>query len=66
MNPNKLKAKMFLEGYNITGFIKATGIKKSAMYRKLKRTSEFSCAEIKSIIDTLNLSPQETKDIFFN
>ena len=66
MNTNLLKGKIIEKGLSMQEFSAKTGIKKTALYRKLYGKTEFSCSEIEKIIKVLNLSANQIGDIFFN
>ena len=65
MNVNLLKAKIIEKGFTIKNFSEATGIKKSALYRKMSGISEFDRKEIEIISNTLSLTDKQICDIFF-
>ena len=65
MNVNLLRAKIVEKGYTLKKFSETTGIKKSALYRKLSKISEFDRYEIEVISKTLSLTNEEICDIFF-
>lgn len=65
MNSNKLRGEIVSQGFTLAEFSKASGIKVTSLYRKLKGLSEFDRAEIEAIIGLLHLSPEQTENIFF-
>ena len=66
VNTRKLKAAMALEGMTAAQMQKEVGIGKSAWFRKLNGTSQFTQTEICRIRSVLNLNDQQTMDIFFD
>ena len=52
------------KGYNVEKLCRELGMSKSAYYRKLKGTSEFTQGEIQKIVDLLDL--KTPMGIFFN
>lgn len=66
MNVRKLKAAMALEGMTTAQIQKEVGIGKSAWFRKLNGTSQFTQPEICRIRKALNLNDQQTMEIFFD
>lgn len=65
MNSNKLRGEIVAHGYSLSSFSDAIGIKRTALYRKLKGITEFDRSEIERIADALSLSAAQIKDIFF-
>lgn len=65
MNVNLLRGKIVEKGFNIDSFCKATGFVRSTFDRKMSGQSEFTRDEIAIIIDTLNLTDDEIRAIFF-
>ena len=65
-NSNLLKYEIMENGYTLQDFSSKVGIKRTALYRKLRGITEFNCSEISNIISTLNLSPEKTIAIFFS
>lgn len=71
MKTNVLKAKMKLKELNndeILLHLSKFGVSmsKASWYRKLNGTTEFDRNEIYGLIEVLELSAEETQDIFFN
>lgn len=66
MNSNLLKAKIIENGYTLKKFSEITRIKKTALYRKLSKVTEFDRKEIETIANVLKLSPEEISNIFFS
>lgn len=64
MNTRKLKALMILKGVKMSDLASKLGISRSALYRKIKGTSEFTQSEISNIIYLLDIS--NPIEIFFN
>lgn len=63
MNKNLLEYEIKKNGFSISEFCEKVGISRSAFYRKCTEKTQFTQAEIKTIIEVLNLdSPME---IFF-
>jgi len=65
MKENLLRAKIVEKGYNIDSFCKAASFVRSTFDRKLTGQTEFDRAEIQKIIDILELSDEEIRNIFF-
>ncbi|MCH3961279.1 MAG: hypothetical protein LKF53_02815 [Solobacterium sp.] len=65
MNCNALKAKMLIKNVNADEMISTLGISRSAYFRKMNGTVEFTRDEIESIIKKLSLNSEETMNIFF-
>jgi ACT domain-containing protein len=65
MNCNALKANMVLKNINTDEMVNALGICRSAYFRKMNGTVEFTRDEIEKIILKLSLTPEETMHIFF-
>ena len=55
MDAIRLEYEMKKKGYNVERLCKRLGISKSAYYRKLKGTSEFTRSEIEKIVEVLEL-----------
>ena len=66
MNVRKLKAAMALEGLTAVQMQKKIGVGKSAWFRKLNGTSQFTQTEICRIRNILNLNDRQTAEIFFD
>lgn len=64
VDPIRLEYEVKKKGYNIEKFCKELGMSKSAYYRKIKGTSEFTQREIQKIVDLLDL--ESPMGIFFN
>lgn len=65
MNTNALKAKVIEKGHTLKWLSEQTGIKKTALYRKLAGITEFTRKEIEAIADALELKESEICYIFF-
>lgn len=65
MNPDKLRGKIVENGYSCKTFSDAIGIGRTALYRKLNGTTEFSRSEIQAITTVLHLTSEQLLDIFF-
>lgn len=66
MNSNLLKSQMVLKDKNACALAKGLNISKSAFYRKLNRSSEFTRKEISMLMDLLDLDKEKAFEIFFN
>lgn len=65
MKENLLRAKIVEKGFNIDSFCKVAGFVRSTFDRKLTGQTEFDRSEIEKIIDVLELSDDEIRNIFF-
>ena len=65
INSNLLKGKIVENGLSLKEFSERTGIKKTALYRKLSGISEFNRKEIEIIAIELNLNKEQICNIFF-
>lgn len=65
MNTNMLRGKIVEKGFTLKSFSEATGIKKSALYRKLNRQTEFDRKDIEAISNVLSLDGTQVYEIFF-
>lgn len=63
MDAVRLEYEVKRKGYNVERFCKELGMSKSAYYRKIKGTSEFTQGEIQKIVDLLDL--ETPMGIFF-
>lgn len=63
MNKLKLEYEMKSRGVSVDDLCKAIGISRSAYYRKVNGTSEFTQGEIQAIVDFLGL--QTPMGVFF-
>lgn len=66
MNHLELKAEVIRAGFSITSFAGALNMSRTAIYRKMRGTSEFKQSEIVKIKNVLNLTPEMVKTIFFD
>lgn len=64
MDAIRLEYELKKKGYNVGKFCEALGMSKSAYYRKIKGTTEFTQGEIQKIVDLLEL--KTPMGIFFN
>lgn len=65
MNVNELKGKITARGLTIQAFCDQFGFVRSTFDRKLNGPSEFDRDEIERIINALNLTWEEARNIFF-
>lgn len=65
MNERKLKAKLVEKGISVETISHKIGINPSTFYRKIKSDS-FTIAEVRIIIEVLQLTYDEIMDIFFS
>lgn len=65
MNEQKLKAQMILKGKSVDELCAALKISRSAWFRKIAGTSEFTQSEICELRKQLDLDDCQTIDIFF-
>lgn len=65
MKENLLRAKIVEKGFNIDTFCKASGFVRSTFDRKLTGQTEFDRNDIQKIIEVLELSDEEIRNIFF-
>lgn len=65
MNERKLKAKLVEKGISVEAISYRIGINPSTFYRKIKSDS-FTIAEVRIIIEVLQLTHDEIMDIFFS
>ena len=63
MDKLKLEYVIKKQGYSVKDVSKRIGISRSAFYRKMNGTSEFTQTEIQKLIDTLKI--ESPMDIFF-
>jgi len=71
VNVNALKARMVMVGVKVPDLLerlqrRGIAMSKSAFYRKLKGSSDFSRKEILAIAEELNIGDQELLAIFFH
>ncbi|WP_196758814.1 helix-turn-helix domain-containing protein [Streptobacillus moniliformis] len=62
----KIKEKIKEKGLKKNYIAKKLGIQYATLNNKLKGEGEFLFSEIKALIDVLNLTEKEKKEIFFN
>ena len=65
MNENKLKARIVLQGKTIDELCNGLKISRSAWFRKVSGSSEFTQSEISKLRTMLDLDDSQTIDIFF-
>ena len=65
VNINKLKGSVIERELNIKRLSEKTGIDRARLYRRFKDPSQFTIAEVDSIVEVLGLSAEEALDIFF-
>lgn len=65
MQENLLRAKITERGFNIDSFCKAANFVRSTFDRKLTGLYEFDRSEIERIIEVLELTDEEIRNIFF-
>lgn len=65
MDANLLRGAIVAHGYTLLEFSEAVGIKRTALYRKLRGITEFDRSEIERIIAVLDLTADQVNDIFF-
>ena len=65
MNVDKLRGKIAENRMNISEFCEAAGFARSTFDRKMRGESEFDRDEIERIINTLKMTDEEMRNIFF-
>lgn len=65
MDFKELKARMVLQDINNEDLAQKIGVSKSAFYRKMNGTTEFTRDEIQKIIDILHINSTDAIRIFF-
>ena len=65
MKANELKGRIVAKGMNIGEFCERYGFVRSTFDRKMAGKSEFDRGEIERIISALDLTQEETRNIFF-
>lgn len=65
MKTNALRGKIVEKGMNIGQFCEAAGFARTTFDRKLNGRTEFSRNDISRIIEILQLTDEETRNIFF-
>lgn len=65
MNANELKGKITARGMNVQTFCERYGFVRSTFDRKLNGPSEFNRDEIERIINALDLTWDDARNIFF-
>jgi predicted transcriptional regulator len=66
MNILKLKGKMVEMGVSAENLATEINVDRSTLYRKLKSGESFTVGEVQKIIAVLDLTRDETHDIFFS
>lgn len=66
MNILKLKGKMVEKGVSAENLATEIDVDRSTLYRKLKSGESFTVGEVQKIITALDLTRDETHDIFFS
>lgn len=66
MNLTEFKIEMVRNNLNQLQLAKAMGLKQSNLSKKINGVTEFTREDIAKAIKVLNLSPDRTKEIFFN
>ena len=66
MNIKMLKSKMALEGMTQEDIAKILKLSKTATSNKFNNKLKFSLDQAETIVKTLELTPKEAYDIFFN
>lgn len=64
VNVNRLRGLIYENGFNLSTFAKASGIKYETLQRKLKH-GKFTIKEAEKIINALNIEKDVALDIFF-
>lgn len=65
MNANELRGKIIAKGLTVQSFCDQHGFVRSTFDRKLNGTSEFDRDEIERIINALDLTWDDARNIFF-
>ena len=65
MNASKLRGKIAESGMTIGEFCEKAGFKRSTFDRKIHGKSDFTLCEARRIINVLQLTDDETRNIFF-
>ena len=65
-NTLKLKAKIMENGHTITSLAKKISLSKPALSQKINNKIKFSQNDIKNIVNELNLTGDDVKEIFLN
>ena len=64
MQTNKLKAKLVERGINVETLADLIGVERSTLYRKLNNGEKITLGEAKRIKDALDMTAQESNEIF--
>ena len=65
MNANELKGKIIAKGMSVQVFCDRYGFVRSTFDRKLRGANEFDRDEIQRIVEALQLTWEEARNIFF-
>ena len=65
MDTAKLRYYIEIRGKTISSYGAALGVSKTALYRKMRKETEFTREEIQKTMKYLELSDNETIEIFF-
>lgn len=65
MNVAYLRGKIYSKGYNVESFCKACGFVRATFDRRMNGKSEFDRAEIGIMIEVLDLTMEDVREIFF-
>ena len=66
MNLTEFKVEMIRNNLNQLQLSEAMGLTQSAMSKKLNGVNDFSREDIAKVIKIFKLTPERTKEIFFN
>ena len=65
MNVDLLKYYIELRGMNLTQLAELQGVSRSCLYAKMRKPDNLSRTDMKLIMQTLELAPEEMFNIFF-
>lgn len=65
MQRHMLKAAIISNGMTMKEFAGKLGVCRTTLWRKINNLNMFTLADIRTTVDTLNLSGDEIMDIFF-
>ena len=65
MNILKLRGKMVEKSYSVETLATVLKVDRATLYRKLNNGEKFTVGEAQKIVKTLELTKEETHDIFF-
>ena len=66
MNVALLKYYIELRGMNLTQFAELMGVSRSYLYARMRNPDKISRTDMKLIMQTLELAPEEMLNIFFS